>query len=357
MNRSRTSYSRFERRLSRTASIIVGCFAALYLYCFLTSYENNIFIFLANVFAPALLVLTLGATVVAELFNLFRGTRPHLKDRVLRGTLVLTFLVPTIVGELRSHPHRELSGPASNTGISVLNANLLGPLDVDSRFYEEVSRRSPDIIILQELNPTVAERLSNQLGASYPCKALEPKPGVLGMGVFSKFPCTKRDSSTFRPGIGVPQIVDVQLPNQKTVGVINVHTIPPHILTKYNRDDNEIQQLSNSVIERELFVEEIIKASRAVNTDVAIIAGDFNATTRNRAYQLVRQMGYFDAFAVGSRLLGGTWPGPQFPLPSWLVRIDFIFHCAGLQAVEAETLPDGYGSDHRGVFARLGFVS
>jgi endonuclease/exonuclease/phosphatase (EEP) superfamily protein YafD len=239
----------------------------------------------------------------------------------------------------------------------VLNANLLGPLDVDSGFYKAVSQRDPDIIIIQELNPTVAERLSSQLGASYPCKAVEPKPGVLGMGVFSKFPCTKRGVSKLRPGIGIPQIVDVQLPDQKTVGVINVHTIPPHVLTKHNPDDNEVQQLSNSIIGRELFVEEIIKASREVNTDAAIIAGDFNATARNRVYQIVRKMGYFDAFAVGSRLRGGTWPGTQFPLPSWLVRIDFIFHCAGLQAIEAETLPDGYRSDHRGVFAKLGFVN
>ena len=269
----------------------------------------------------------------------------------------MSFLVPTVAGELRGHPHRALSGPPSNTQISVLDTNLLGPLDVNSGFYDAVSQRSPDIIILQELNPTVAERLSSQLGASYPCKAVEPKPGVLGMGVFSKFPCTKRDVSKLRQGIGIPQIVDVQLPDQKTVGVINVHTIPPHILTKHNSDDNEVQQLSNSIIGRELFVEEIIKASREVNTDAAIMAGDFNATTRNRVYQLVRKMGYFDAFDVGSRLRGGTWPGPQFPLPSWLVRIDFIFHCAGLQAIEAETLPDGYGSDHRGVFAKLAFVN
>ncbi len=122
-------------------------------------------------------------------------------------------------------------------------------------------------------------------------------------------------------------------------------------------DDNELQQLSNSISERELFVEEIIKTSREVNTNAVILAGDLNATTRNRVYQLVRKMGYFDAFAVGSRVRGGTWPGPQFPLPSWLIRIDFIFHCAGLRAIEAETLPDGYGSDHRGVFAWLAFVN
>jgi endonuclease/exonuclease/phosphatase (EEP) superfamily protein YafD len=154
-------------------------------------------------------------------------------------------------------------------------------------------------------------------------------------------------------GIGTPQIVDVRLPNQKTIGVINIHTIPPHWLVKNTPGDNDVQQLSNAVVEREVFVRKIVEASRTVSTDAVILAGDFNATVRNRVYRIVRQMGLFDSFAVGSRLRGGTWPGPDFPLPSWILRIDFIFHCAGLTALHAETLPEGYGSDHRGVFARL----
>ena len=146
------------------------------------------------------------------------------------------------------------------------------------------------------------------------------------------------------------------MPNNKTVGVINVHTLPPHLFTKHTHDGNEVIQLSNTILKREQFVEEILKISRAVNTDAVILAGDFNATTRNRVYRLVRQMGLFDSISSGSRLGGGTWPGPQFPLPSWMVRIDFIFHCAGLTSLESDTLPSGYGSDHRGVFTTLAFV-
>jgi endonuclease/exonuclease/phosphatase (EEP) superfamily protein YafD len=173
------------------------------------------------------------------------------------------------------------------------------------------------------------------------------------MGIFSKFPCAKRDSSRFMEGIGRPQIVDLRLPNEKTIGVINIHTIPPHWLVRNTPGDNEVQQLSNAVVEREVFVRKIIEDSRMVSTDAVILAGDFNATVRNRVYRIVRQMGLFDSFTVGSRLRGGTWPSPDLPLPSWILRIDYIFHCAGLTALHAETLPEGYGSDHRGVFARL----
>ena len=356
MSSSSTPRFSFGRPLSRAVPLAIICCAALYLVLFLGNSENNFFIFIGNVFAPALLVLIVAVTILAELLNFARKKQGHLQERVVRGALIISFLVPTVVGEIRSHPRREISGIVSESRFTVLDANLLGPVDLDPGFYDEVARRRPDIITLQELNPSVAERLSARLGSDYPCKALDSKPAVFGMGVFSRYPCAKRDSTHFPPAIGIPQIVDVQLPNNKTVGVINVHTIPPHTLIKHTRDDSELRQLANAIRERERFVEEVIKTSRAVSTDAVILAGDFNATTRNRVYRLVRQMGLFDSFSSGGRLRGGTWPGPQFPLPSWMVRIDFIFHCAGLASLASETLPSGYGSDHRGFVATLAFV-
>lgn len=348
--------ARFWRRLSRPIAIATTSFAGLYLLLFLTNTESNIFIFVANVFAPALLVLAVGLTLLNELLNVVRKIRSSLQQRLVHGALIVSFLVPTVVGEVRSHPRREISGIISESKFTVLDANLLGPVDLDPSFYDEVARRRPDIITLQELNPTVAERLSTRLGDDYPCKALDPKPAVFGMGVFSRYPCSKRDSTHFPPAIGIPQIVDIQLPNNKTVGVINVHTIPPHTFIKRTRNDGELRQLSNAILERERFVEEMITISRTVSTDAVILAGDFNATTRNRVYGLIRQRRLFDSFSSGSRVRGGTWPGPQFPLPSWMVRIDFIFHCAGLTSLSTETLPSGYGSDHRGLIATLAFI-
>ncbi len=354
MTVSHSSQSPLERRFSRTVSLTFVTCSVLYLLAFLADYESNIIIFLANVFAPLILLLTTGASLAAEFVARLRGRRPLLRERAVRAALIISALIPTIVGDVRGHVIHETGAiPSPQTILTVLDANLLGPVDVSTGFYSEVERLRPDIITLQELNPTVAAQLSQRLGSEYVCQELEAKPGVFGMGVFSKFPCVKRDSSRFMEGIGTPQIVDVRLPNQKTIGVINIHSIPPHWLVKHTPDDNEVQQLSNAVVEREVFVTKIIEASRTVSTDAVILAGDFNATVRNRVYRIVRQMGLLDSFAVGSRFRGGTWPGPDFPLPSWLVRIDFIFHCAGLTSLHAETLPEGYGSDHRGVFAQL----
>ena len=354
MTVSLSSPSPLERRFARTVSLTFVTCSVLYLLAFLADYESNIMIFLGNVFAPVILVVTVVASLAAEIIARLRGRQPHLRERVVRATLITSFLVPTIAGDVRGHLTRQTGDlPSPQTTVTVLNANLLGPIDLSTGFYTEVERLRPDIITLQELNPGVADQLRERLGSEYVCQELEAKPGVFGMGVFSKFPCVQRDSSGFMDGIGTPQIVDVRLPNQKTIGVINIHTIPPHWLVKNTPGDNDVQQLSNAVVEREVFVRKIVEASRTVSTDAVILAGDFNATVRNRVYRIVRQMGLFDSFAVGSRLRGGTWPGPDFPLPSWILRIDFIFHCAGLTSLHAETLPEGYGSDHRGVFARL----
>ena len=345
--------SPFTRRCTRTGSILIVSCAVLYLAAFLTDYEENILIFLANVFAPAALVIVVGGAIIAELFSRFRKQQVAPRRRIIGALLIISVLVPTVVGELRGHATPNDTSSPAGMELTVLDANLLGPVDVTSGFYDEVARRKPDIIALQELNPTVASTLISKVGDLYPCKQLAPQPGVNGMGVFARFPCIQRDTSHVRAGIGMPQIVDVALPDNKTVAVINVHTIPPHWLVKKSPDDTTIRQLSNAIVERELFIKEVLEESRLVRTDAVILAGDLNATTRNRVYRMVRRMGLFDSFSVGSRLHGGTWPAPYIPLPSWLVRIDFIFHCRGLVALHSETLPEGYGSDHRGIIAKL----
>ena len=355
---SHPSRSPCVRRLSRIASLIFVTCAVLYLLACLVNYESNFIIFSANVCAPVLLTLIVVASGASEVLARIRKRQILLRERLVRATLALSVLVPTVAGDVRSHStYQKKTITAPLTSITVLDANLLGPIDISAGFYTEVTRLRPDIITLQELNPTVAAQLSEQLGSEYVCKKVEAKPGVYGMGMFSKFPCVQRDSSSFMDGIGTPQIVDVELPNKKTIAVINVHTIPPHWLVKNTPHDTKVQQLSNAVVEREVFVKKIIEASRRVSTDAVILAGDFNATTRNRVYHIVRQMGLFDSFAVRNGLSGGTWPAPHFPFPPWLFRIDFIFHCSGLTSLHSDTLPEGYGSDHRGVFARLALTS
>lgn len=350
--------SRIERRIARVGSVIFLCGACAYLLTWVFNYESNIIIFLANVFAPALLVSLIGASVVAELYALIWGRKSAARDLIVRYMMTLSVLVPTVAGEVRSGILAfERPNIDDAKAITALDVNALGSVNLNDDFYADVERLDPDIITLQELNPIVAQRLIDRIGSRYACQELDPKVGVYGMGVLSKYPCTARDLSAFSPGIGVPQLVDVHVSDSQLISVINVHTIPPHTLIKNTDHDNEIQQLSNAVVERERFIQGLIEIARTTPADATILAGDMNATTRNRVYKIIRNLGFSDAWSAGPRLRGGTWPGPDFPLPSWMVRIDFIFHTKRLIATHAETLPEGYGSDHRGVFARFALVS
>jgi endonuclease/exonuclease/phosphatase (EEP) superfamily protein YafD len=344
--------SRIERRIARVGSLAFMCGACTYLLTWVLDYESNILIFLANVFAPALLVLLIGVSVVAELYALISGRKRRPRDLAVRYTMLLAALVPTVGGEVRSGMLSfAQTSPAGSIKVTMLNANLLGSADLRDDFYDTVDHLNPDIITLQELNPTVARRLVERIGNRYACQDVEPRAGVQGMGILSKYPCSPRDLTGFSPGIGLPQIADVRISASQIISVINVHTIPPHTLIKNTEHDNEIQQLSNAVVERERFIRELVEIAKEIPTDTIILAGDMNSTSRNRVYKIIRNLGFSDAWTAGSRLRGGTWPGPDFPLPSWLVRIDFIFHTKGLVATHADTLPEGYGSDHRGVFA------
>jgi endonuclease/exonuclease/phosphatase (EEP) superfamily protein YafD len=334
------------------------CGACAYLLTWAFDYESNILVFLANVFAPALLILLIAVSVLAQLWSLVSGRKSHPRDVVVRWTMILATLVPTIGGEVRSGIFT-LEQPirVGEKTITALDANLLGSADLSNDFYDDVDRLNPDIITLQELNPTVARRLIDRMGSRYACQDLHPEIGVYGMGILSKHPCSPRDLSAFPHGIGLPQIVDVHVSDSLSISVINVHTIPPHSLIKNTPSDSEIQQLSNAVVERERFIGGLIAIAQEVPAHATILAGDMNATTRNRVYKIIRGLGFSDAWTAGARLRGGTWPGPDFPLPSWLIRIDYIFHTKGLVATHAETLPHGYGSDHRGVFATFYVIS
>ena len=349
--------SAIERRMSRTVAIFFASSSIIYMLTWLLQYENNIIIFIANVFAPALLILLGIVAILAEVYSRRSGRRPSPKELIVRYSMIASVLLPTVIGEFRSGAFASRhAAAAQGKHISVLDANLLGTVDLESEFYDMVEKLNPDVITLQELNPTVAKGILDRVGSRYPCQALQAQVGVYGMGVMAKYPCELTTPSNKLEGIGVPQMVELRLDDKNQLSVVNFHTIPPHTLIRNRPNDNEIQRLSNAIIEREKFMRALALEIHQRSNAGAILAGDLNATTRNRVYSIIRDLGFNDAWSVGDRLRGGTWPSPDSPFPSWLVRIDYIFHTPSMVAKTAQTLPEGYGSDHRGVFATFDLV-
>lgn len=229
----------------------------------------------------------------------------------------------------------------------VMTFNINGGNDRPDRVIAAIRNARPDIVALQELNPDIAAALERDLKNDYPHQALDPQWGVTGMGVISRFPL--RRSATQLPGehwIGAPQAVDIDTPGG-TITLLNVHAIPP----VGPRD-----WMTWAISERERQMEAIVAFARNYRKPL-VVAGDMNATPFHRAYRILESE-LIDVWRKHGGGAGFTWPGGErtllgVPMPSWLVRIDYIFISYDLTCVDASVGPwDGF-SDHRAVVATL----
>lgn len=98
-------------------------------------------------------------------------------------------------------------------------------------------------------------------------------------------------------------------------------------------------------------------------TNPVILMGDFNTEDWSDDYQSLTAK-FTDAYKeVNPDSLGATYPDDRLPqarinarLPGWtppMLRIDYIFHDAAFDTVEAEVWPGPTGSDHRPLLAVL----
>ncbi|MCS7290237.1 MAG: endonuclease/exonuclease/phosphatase family protein [Roseiflexus sp.] len=236
---------------------------------------------------------------------------------------------------------------ARSSGFRVMTFNINGANDRPDRVIAAIREARADIVALQELNPDIAAALEHDLKNDYPYQTLDPQWGVTGMGVISWFPL--RRSAAQLPGdywIGDPQAVEIDAPGG-TMTLLNVHAIPP----VGPRD-----WMTWAIGERERQMEAIAAFAQNRRTPL-VVAGDMNATPFHRAYRILESE-LIDVWRICGNGAGFTWPGRQrtlfgVPLPSWLVRIDYIFISDDLTCVNASVGPwDGF-SDHRAVVATL----
>jgi vancomycin resistance protein VanJ len=241
---------------------------------------------------------------------------------------------------------------AAVSGLSVMTFNMLGFNQRSEATIAAVRAANADIVALQELNISTAEALATQLGDLYPYQILNPRLGVTGMGVISRYPL--QAIATDLPGdwIGNPQAILVNFSGTPVV-LLNIHTRS----TDISSADRE-----GTIRERE-HQAETIAAFAATRGEPLIVLGDFNTSDQSVAYTTVTQ-GLRDAWREVGAGLGHTFPGAASPgssrhsiagvaVPMWLIRIDYVFHSTHWQTLEAGIGPWDGVSDHRPVLVRL----
>lgn len=238
------------------------------------------------------------------------------------------------------------AGSAAGPGPSftAMSFNVLWTNQEHGRIAGAIRAAGPDIVALQELRPEHLPALRERLGADYPHQLVHPVEQFHTIGLISRFPI-----EAVRPLADPPfeRALLVRLRVEgRPLAVVVAHLTPNTLL------DQGLAGLPATVAERyarrERQVAALLEVARAAGQPVVVLC-DCNFTDTSEAYTIMRA-GMADSFAEAGWGLGHTMLSPVRAIPTQ--RLDYIWHSAELQALEARVGPDG-SSDHLPIVARL----
>lgn len=234
---------------------------------------------------------------------------------------------------------------AAGATFRVLTNNTLYRNEDVEGFVAALAQRDADIIALQELTPRQARALEQELGDTYPYRALVATEDHRGMGVLSRFPLREYPAAipTDLNWLGLPQTYIVDVDGHELL-LVNFHVISPGL--------DSLAMIMRRAEQRDRQVAALRQAIAAYDGPVVAV-GDLNTVEFNSAYRVLDSV-LDDAWRAAGWGWGHTFPGgPHRPqirgvkMPRWLLRIDYIFYSQELLPLEAGVGPEAGNADHR----------
>lgn len=280
---------------------------------------------LINYFLPWLLLGLVPGLILSLLARRYRLATVLALPTLLVGLTYAPLFLP--------QPPTALAG---NATLKVMSYNIWGRNEQVDEIATVIKTQQPDILLLQEVNWPVADKLNDQLIDLYPNSNpyLLYEPGM-GQAIVSRFPLTAAGES-FKNGRVQKALVDTP---DGIIAVWNVHPYQPLAWSKQYR---QISALADDI----------------ANTDgPLIVGGDFNTTDQAETYRFINQhlrnahweAGWGFSFSFPAH----TPRFKRIPIITPLVRIDHIFYSDHFFTRSAQTLPTSGGSDHFPVTAEL----
>ncbi|GAB4121304.1 MAG: hypothetical protein Fur005_34030 [Roseiflexaceae bacterium] len=221
--------------------------------------------------------------------------------------------------------------------------NLLGSNLHYEHMVAAIQAAKPDLVALQELTPLSAQALTEQLGASYPYRTLEPFDQATGVGLISRFPIRSAEAFDLPSmDLAVHVVVEVQ---QQPVHVLVVHLTPTLLGADPARYEQAIQQ---SYARRAAEVERLMTLIDQLDGPLILMC-DCNMTDTTPSHSRLSER-LVDSFRAAGSGFGHTLRlgGSDIPLR----RVDYIWHSDAFQSLSAEVGVDG-SSDHLPLIADL----
>lgn len=221
----------------------------------------------------------------------------------------------------------KLSGESVNLTLMQVNINYKN-YNTEA-LLNLIMRTTPDIIVIEEIQPQVMRLLRGSIGSMYPYILDASVGGFQGMALFSNRPLEIAETVTIEDE--TPPLIIAKLQNLDVI-IIGVHTLSP-----INKSWSE---------KRDVVIDRLGALAASVPGPV-ILVGDFNTTIHDPHF---RDMMSFADLTDARRGLG--WK------PTWLrqtilaAAIDHVLYRGDMAVHEFQVLED-VGSDHRPVAVEL----
>lgn len=272
-----------------------------------------------------------------------------LRRRIVIALLVLPLLVCLSIYVPAFLPRPAAAAPETATRLTILTYNLKSQAGNLEPIANVIREANADVVALQELGNNATTYLDAMFADLYPYRALHPQEDypVPGQGILSRYPITSDEY--WRIYLGHQRVsLDV---NGETVTLYNIHLLQPLMRGGFALREGEITAVLDRV---------------RTETGPLLFVGDFNMSDQSEPYQEVTAL-FEDAYRQVGAGMGFTFPAgiPQFQALSDIVRLnifplarlDYIFHNAAFQPLNARVWSDSGGSDHRPLLATLALVT
>ncbi|MER5490114.1 endonuclease/exonuclease/phosphatase family protein [Streptomyces sp. NPDC002490] len=236
-----------------------------------------------------------------------------------------------------TEPHgktSEPSGPAlAELRVMTSNVEHGGATEALTR---AIARERPDLVFVQECDPTCLARLDARLGTDYPHRSAVEEYGAAGSAILSRTPL---EATVGLPAstLGMPGAV-IEVKGHR-IRLQLAHPMPPMPgdLGTWRRELNMLHGAATAPI-------------GGVDFGPMIMAGDFNATQDHAAFRRLLDTGLRDAAHLADASRTATWPASTAPL--FGAHIDHVLVSRDFHAQAARSLDLG-DTDHRTVVVDL----